>query len=225
MTHTPDESLGALAVVRLRLQCSEVTLWPVREADLEHLAAIQLEDYEHDPGAEVFQGLDAARHRNRLVYQDHWRSIGQLVARFLVLGLRGRIRGASGRYPVARGGRLFWRCASSNPARGSSGRSADEALGLRCGGPSSAWRSNTWVRARPSPQLVAPTALLWGLRSSGIPRQRGQLQRVRPGPDRTRAHATDSGRLAVVKSATSRARDRTGAMSSMVRPHVAQRAT
>lgn len=60
----------------IRLQCGDLLLRPVRESDLSHLAAIQPDDYEHDPGAETFSGLDAARHRARLVHQDYWRSMG-----------------------------------------------------------------------------------------------------------------------------------------------------
>lgn len=77
MTHAPDDRLLVdWPLFGLRLHCGEVALRPVREADLEHLAAIQPDDYEHDPRAEVFQGFDAARHRTRLVYQDYWRSMG-----------------------------------------------------------------------------------------------------------------------------------------------------
>ena len=60
----------------IRVRCGEITLRPVREGDLPHLAAIQPDDYEHDPRAEVFPGLDKAQHRARVVYQDYWRSMG-----------------------------------------------------------------------------------------------------------------------------------------------------
>jgi len=60
----------------IRMHCSEITLRPLREGDLPHLAAIQPDDYEHDPRADVFPELDVSRHRTRLVYQDYWRSMG-----------------------------------------------------------------------------------------------------------------------------------------------------
>src|SRR3954453_10356268 len=41
----------------LRLTCGGVALRPAREEDLPHLAAIQPDDYEHDPRAEVLPGL------------------------------------------------------------------------------------------------------------------------------------------------------------------------
>lgn len=77
MTHTLDERLLAdWPLSGLRLRSGEISLRPVREWDLPHLAAIQPNDYEHDPRAEAFPGLDAAQHRVRLVYQDYWRSVG-----------------------------------------------------------------------------------------------------------------------------------------------------
>ncbi|GAA5119806.1 GNAT family protein [Alloalcanivorax gelatiniphagus] len=77
MTHERDEKdLQAWPLFGLRLQCGPVDLRPVREADLAHLATMQPDDYEHDPGAEVFPGLDVEQHRTRLVYQDYWRSMG-----------------------------------------------------------------------------------------------------------------------------------------------------
>jgi RimJ/RimL family protein N-acetyltransferase len=60
----------------LRLGCRSVRLRAVREADLPGLAAIQPGDYEHDPGAELFDGLDLRQNRRRLVYQGYWRSVG-----------------------------------------------------------------------------------------------------------------------------------------------------
>lgn len=72
----PGSDVDAWPLFGLRLQCGPVTLRPVREADLAHLAQIQPDDYEHDPRAEPFAGLDPARHRTRLVHQDYWRSMG-----------------------------------------------------------------------------------------------------------------------------------------------------
>ncbi|MFL6132528.1 MAG: GNAT family N-acetyltransferase [Nocardioidaceae bacterium] len=60
----------------LRLTCGGVALRPAREEDLPHLAAIQPDDYEHDPRAEVLPGLGVDQHRRRLVYQGYWRSWG-----------------------------------------------------------------------------------------------------------------------------------------------------
>lgn len=60
----------------VRLEHGDVSLRPVREVDLPLLAALQPDDYEHDPRAETFAGLDAAQHRARLVHQDYWRSLG-----------------------------------------------------------------------------------------------------------------------------------------------------
>lgn len=60
----------------LRLRCQDVALRHVRESDLPTLAALQPDDYEHDPRAEWFDGHDLAQHRRRLVYQGYWRSVG-----------------------------------------------------------------------------------------------------------------------------------------------------
>lgn len=77
MTHDSDESLVAgWPLFGLRLRCREVTLRPMRESDLVHLSAIQPDDYEHDPGAELLDGLDLRTHRTRLLFQDYWRSMG-----------------------------------------------------------------------------------------------------------------------------------------------------
>lgn len=40
----------------LQLRFDEVLLRPVREQDFAYLAAIQADDYEHDPRAEAFPG-------------------------------------------------------------------------------------------------------------------------------------------------------------------------
>jgi RimJ/RimL family protein N-acetyltransferase len=60
----------------LRLRCGDVALRPACEEDLPHLAAIQPDDYEHDPRAEALPGLGVDQHRRRLVYQGYWRSLG-----------------------------------------------------------------------------------------------------------------------------------------------------
>ena len=60
----------------LRLHCRGLVLRPVREADLPRLAAIQPDDYEHDPHAELLPGLDLAQNRAWLCYQSYWRSVG-----------------------------------------------------------------------------------------------------------------------------------------------------
>jgi RimJ/RimL family protein N-acetyltransferase len=60
----------------LRIRCRSVRLRPVRESDLSELAAVRPDDFEHDPGAEMFAGLDLRQNRSRLCYQDYWRSVG-----------------------------------------------------------------------------------------------------------------------------------------------------
>ncbi|MEJ7833142.1 MAG: GNAT family protein [Nocardioides sp.] len=55
---------------------ADIGLRTVREDDLAHLAAIQPPDHEHDPGAEVFAGQSREEHRQRLVRQGLWRSLG-----------------------------------------------------------------------------------------------------------------------------------------------------
>lgn len=60
----------------LRLVSGDVTLRPVREADLPALAAILPDDYEHDPAAEMLAGFTLAENRRRLLYQGVWRSYG-----------------------------------------------------------------------------------------------------------------------------------------------------
>jgi RimJ/RimL family protein N-acetyltransferase len=60
----------------LRIRCRDVELRAIRESDLPGLAAIQPDDYEHNPVAEMFSGLDVHQNRSRLVYQEFWRSLG-----------------------------------------------------------------------------------------------------------------------------------------------------
>ena len=76
--HRPmtDEPLATWPLFGLRLRCGGTTLRPVRERDLAHLAAIQPDDYEHDPRVEVLPWMDVRQHRTRLVHQEYWRSMG-----------------------------------------------------------------------------------------------------------------------------------------------------
>jgi RimJ/RimL family protein N-acetyltransferase len=60
----------------LRLSCRGLVLRQVTEGDLPLLAAIQPDDYEHDPHAELLPGLDLWQNRARLCYQSYWRSVG-----------------------------------------------------------------------------------------------------------------------------------------------------
>jgi RimJ/RimL family protein N-acetyltransferase len=60
----------------LRLHCRSVSLRPIRESDLPHLAAVLPDDYEHDPRSEMLPALDLRQNRARLVYQGFWRSLG-----------------------------------------------------------------------------------------------------------------------------------------------------
>lgn len=60
----------------LRIRCRDVELRLVRESDLEHLAASQPDDYEHDPRAEMLPGLGISQQRKRLFCQGYWRSLG-----------------------------------------------------------------------------------------------------------------------------------------------------
>jgi RimJ/RimL family protein N-acetyltransferase len=76
MTDSTHERARDWPLFALRLSCGEVTLRPACEEDLPHLAAIQPDDYEHDPRAEALPGLDVDQHRRRLVYQGYWRSWG-----------------------------------------------------------------------------------------------------------------------------------------------------
>ena len=63
-------------VLALRLNVGETTLRHVRERDLPHLAAILPDDFEHDPGIEPFPGHGLAEHRQRILFQGYWRSVG-----------------------------------------------------------------------------------------------------------------------------------------------------
>ena len=57
----------------LRLTCNETVLRPVRETDLNELARILPDDYEHDPNSSLWHGLDLASNRRRLLFQNYWR--------------------------------------------------------------------------------------------------------------------------------------------------------
>ncbi len=60
----------------LRLRCREVALRLVRESDLARLAAIVPDDWQDNPHAERFAGLDAGQNRRRLRYQEYWQALG-----------------------------------------------------------------------------------------------------------------------------------------------------
>ena len=76
MAGAADEVERGWPVLALRLNVGETTLRHVRERDLPHLAAILPDDYEHDPGIEPFPGHDLAEHRQRILFQGYWRSVG-----------------------------------------------------------------------------------------------------------------------------------------------------
>jgi RimJ/RimL family protein N-acetyltransferase len=69
-------SATAWPLFDLRLHCRTVNLRPVTERDLPHLAAIQPDDYQHDPRAELLPALDVRQNRARLLCQGYWRSLG-----------------------------------------------------------------------------------------------------------------------------------------------------
>jgi RimJ/RimL family protein N-acetyltransferase len=60
----------------LRLSCRSVRLRLVRDSDLPRLAAIQPDDYELDPRAELLPGLDPRQTRDWLLAQGVWRCRG-----------------------------------------------------------------------------------------------------------------------------------------------------
>lgn len=78
----------------LRLRCRQVELRSIREDDLEHLAAIQPDDYELDPRAELLPQLSLAENRRRLVYQGYWRTQGTWSPSSWDLGLAVEYEGA-----------------------------------------------------------------------------------------------------------------------------------
>ncbi|KNX37981.1 GNAT family N-acetyltransferase [Luteipulveratus halotolerans] len=69
--HRPDWPLTDLG-----LACGDVTLRPVRDADLDVLVDRLPDDFEHDPRAELLPWLDLAANRRRLLRQDVWRARG-----------------------------------------------------------------------------------------------------------------------------------------------------
>ena len=69
-------SATAWPLFDLRLHCRTVNLRPVTERDLPHLAAIQPDDYQHDPRAELLPALDVRQNRARPLCQGYWRSLG-----------------------------------------------------------------------------------------------------------------------------------------------------
>lgn len=76
MTDATRQGLREWPLFGLRLTCGGIALRLAREEDLPHLAAIQPDDYEHDPRAAVLPGLGVDQHRRRLVYQHYWHSLG-----------------------------------------------------------------------------------------------------------------------------------------------------
>jgi RimJ/RimL family protein N-acetyltransferase len=94
----------------LRIGCRSVRLRAVHEADLPELAAIQPDDYAHDPQAELLDGLDLRQNRRRLCYQGYWRSMGTWSPSSWSLDLAVEVGGAlvgvqsleAGRFPVLR---------------------------------------------------------------------------------------------------------------------------
>jgi RimJ/RimL family protein N-acetyltransferase len=72
----------------LRLTCGEVTLQPMREADLAVLAGIYPDDSEHDPRAEMLDGLDLDANRRRLLLQTYWRDWGTFSVNSWALNFR-----------------------------------------------------------------------------------------------------------------------------------------
>jgi RimJ/RimL family protein N-acetyltransferase len=60
----------------LRLTFNDTMLRPVRETDLNELARILPDDFEHDPSSSLLLGLDLASNRRRLLFQNYWRNWG-----------------------------------------------------------------------------------------------------------------------------------------------------
>lgn len=67
---------GRWPLFGLRLTCGEVTLQPIREADLDRLAELLPADSEHNPNAVMLKGLDLDANRRRIVLQTYWRDWG-----------------------------------------------------------------------------------------------------------------------------------------------------
>lgn len=60
----------------ITISVGEVSLRPVREADLETLVSLLPDDVEHDPSSTMLEGLDLGENRRRLLMQSYWRSWG-----------------------------------------------------------------------------------------------------------------------------------------------------
>ena len=73
--HVEDSEID-WPIFGLRIEIDAILLRHVRETDLPTLAAVQPDDYEHDPGPESFVGVNLAEHRRRLCYQGYWQSVG-----------------------------------------------------------------------------------------------------------------------------------------------------
>lgn len=63
-------------VFDLRLTTAELTLRPLREADLDGLAAILPDDVEQDPAATRFDGVPDPVNRGIVQFQSYWRAYG-----------------------------------------------------------------------------------------------------------------------------------------------------
>lgn len=60
----------------VRLTTAELTLRPLREADLDGLAAILPDDVEQDPGATRFDGVAESVSRGIVQFQSYWQAYG-----------------------------------------------------------------------------------------------------------------------------------------------------
>jgi RimJ/RimL family protein N-acetyltransferase len=92
-----DSALAGLddwPLAGLRLSCREVSLRPVREADLAELAAILPADFEQDPRLELFPGLNDEQNRRRLFLQGYWKALGTWSPSSWVLHLAVAYEGA-----------------------------------------------------------------------------------------------------------------------------------
>ena len=66
----PDWPLFAL-----RLTSGDLELRPLCEIDLSAVAAVLPDDSEHDPRSPLWDHLDPAANRRRLLYQNYWRDV------------------------------------------------------------------------------------------------------------------------------------------------------
>lgn len=78
----------------LRLRCRNVRLCAVREADLDHLAAVLPGDVGHDPRLELYPGLTDAENERRLFRMGYWRALGTWSPSNWVLHLAVEYEGA-----------------------------------------------------------------------------------------------------------------------------------